>query len=340
MIFNNKYLMKNNNININKYEQEIIIPSINKSTNNKIDINNMNSNDIQNMKVSLNKLRNICNVLKEKNTIIDGMLLSTKKRKKILSQETLEKEAELLEVENEINIYYNKLFSDYIHTDVNKSKILSKLKLIKEELTQRKYIDYLNKKIIVEQKEEKLQQGLSLLSTEQLEKFNNEIFNNQALDDKDKTNFEVMKKHYEDIKKSDIYQKIFSEIKDSLYNEKNNTQSMVSFYNNKKDKTNKKFNSKMINESSNYFQPYSMRYSGMRSEMFSNSKKKKKINNSMDTKYNISNENFYKNEDYSNQKYLIDSKNIRNKSFGTQSYAYKKKKRFNSKLFMANNNNS
>ena len=257
-----------------------------------------------------------------------------------LSQETLEKESELLNLENEINIYYNKLFSDYIHTDNNKRIILSKLKLIREELTQRKYTDYLNKKIMVEQKEDKIQKELSKLSTEQLEVFNNEIFNIQKYNNKDNPNIEAMKKHYEDIKKSDIYQKIFSEIKDSLYNEKNNTQSMGSFYNNKKDKTNKKFNSKMINESSNYFQPYSMRYSGMRSEMFSNSKKKKKINNSMDTKYNISNENFYKNEDYSNQKYLIDSKNIRNKSFGTQSYAYKKKKRFNSKLFMANNNNS
>ena len=41
MIFNNKYLMKNNNININKYEQEIIIPSINNSINNKIDINSL-----------------------------------------------------------------------------------------------------------------------------------------------------------------------------------------------------------------------------------------------------------------------------------------------------------
>ena len=331
--------MKNNNIPINKYEKEINIPSLKNEMNIKIDNNDLSNNDIQNMKISLNKLRNICNVLKEKNTIIDGMLLSTKKRKKILSQETLEKEAELLEVENEINIYYNKLFSDYIHTDINKSKILSKLNLIKEELTQRKYIDYLNKKIMVEQKEEKMQQGLSLLSTEQLEKFNNEIFNNQTLNDKEKTNFEVMKKHYEDIKKNDIYQKIFSEIKDSLYNEKNNTQSMSSFYNNKKDKINKKFNSKMMNESSNYFKPYSMGYSGMRSEMFSNSKKKKRNNNSMDMKYNISNENLFKNEN-SNQKYLIDSKNIRNKSFAAQSYANKKKKRFNSKLFMANNNNS
>ena len=159
--------MKNNNIPINKYEKEINIPSLKNEMNIKIDNNDLSNNDIQNMKISLNKLRNICNVLKEKNTIIDGMLLSKKKRKKILSQETLEKEAELIEVENEINIYYNKLFSDYIHTDINKSKILSKLKLIKEELTQRKYIDYLNKKIMVEQKEEKVQQGLSLLSTEQ-----------------------------------------------------------------------------------------------------------------------------------------------------------------------------
>ena len=50
----------------------------------KLDINNMNKNDIKNLKISLNNIRNICNVLKEKNTIIDGMLISTKKRKKII----------------------------------------------------------------------------------------------------------------------------------------------------------------------------------------------------------------------------------------------------------------
>ena len=70
----------------------------------KLDINNMNKNDIKNLKISLNNIRNICNVLKEKNTIIDGMLISTKKRKKLISQETLEKEAELLKIDKEINI--------------------------------------------------------------------------------------------------------------------------------------------------------------------------------------------------------------------------------------------
>ena len=327
--------MKNNIIPINKYEQEINIPSLKNEINNLTNNNNLSNNDIQKMKISLNKLRNICNVLKEKNTIIDSMLLSTKKHKKILSQQTLEKESELVQLENEINIYYNKLFSDYIHTDINKRKILSKLKLIKEELTQRKYIDYLNKKIMVEQKEDKIQQGLSQLSTEQLEKFNNEIFNNQINNDKEKSNYEIMKKHYEDIKKTDIYHKIFSEIKDSLYNDKNNdSKSVSSFYNKKDNKKGKKFNSKMINESSNYFQPYSVGNSGMRSEMLSNIKKKQRINNSTDTRnYNNSNENLNK-----NQKNFIDSKSIRNKSFVENSYAYKKKKRFNSKLFMLNNN--
>lgn len=262
------------------------------------------------------------------------MLLSTKKRKKILSQETLEKEAELLKIENEINIYYNKLFSDLVNTDANKSVILSKIKLIREELIQKKYLDYLNKKIMVEQKEEKIQQGLSKLSTEQLENFNNEIYNDQTCEDKDKdkANIEILKKHYEDIKKSDIYQKVFSEIKESLYNP-----SMSSLYNNKN--SIKKFNSKMINESSNYFQPYSMQNSEKKSNLFSNKNKKYKGNHSMDNKYTNSNDNYFKNENSnlnSQQKFLFDIKSCRNNSYAAKNYINKKKKRFNSKLFMLN----
>ena len=307
--------MKNNNIQINENEQEISNIPKNTNINNGIDINNMNKNDIQNIKKSLNKLRNICNTLKEKNAIIDGMLLSTKKEKKILSQETLKKENELIEIENEINIYYNKLFSDYIYNDNNKKKILSKLKLIKEELTQKKYIDYLNKKIIVEQKEEKIEKALSKLSTEQLEVFNNEIYNN-IKNNKDQANAEIMNKYYEDIKKSDIYTKIFSEIKEALYNEKyHNSQSMSSFYNTKNNKLNKKFNSRIITESSNYFQPYSNGNSTMRSEIFSNRKKKMRLNHSMDMKHNMNND--FKDEDSNNikTKYYLDTNNIRNNSF-------------------------
>ena len=294
----------------------------------------MNNNDIQNIKLSLKKLRNISSILKEKNIIIDSMLLSTKKRKKILSQETLEKEAELLKIENEINIYYNKLFSDLVNTDANKSVILSKIKLIREELIQKKYVDYLNKKIMVEQKEEKIQQGLSKLSTEQLENFNNEIYNDQTCEDKDKdkANIEILKKHYEDIKKSDIYQKVFSEIKESLYNP-----SMSSLYNNKN--SIKKFNSKMINESSNYFQPYSMQNSEKKSNLFSNKNKKYKGNHSMDNKYTNSNDNYFKNENSNlngQQKFLFDIKSCRNNSYAAKNYINKKKKRFNSKLFMLN----
>ena len=326
--------MKNNNITNNKYGKEMNNSNEKDYINKNVDINDLNNNDIQNIKLSLNKLRNISSILKEKNIIIDSMLLSTKKRKKILSQETLEKEAELLKIENEINIYYNKLFSDLINTDTNKSVILSKIKLIREELIQKKYVDYLNKKIMVEQKEEKIQQGLSKLSTEQLENFNNEIYNDQTCEDKDKdkANIEILKKHYEDIKKSDIYQKVFSEIKESLYNP-----SMSSLYNNKN--STKKFNSKMINESSNYFQPYSMQNSEKKSNLFSNKNKKYKGNHSMDNKYTNSNDNYFKNENSnlnSQQKFLFDIKSCRNNSYAAKNYINKKKKRFNSKLFMLN----
>ena len=326
--------MKNNNITNNKYGKEMNNSNEKDYKNKNVDNNDLNNNDIQNIKLSLNKLRNISSILKEKNIIIDSMLLSTKKRKKILSQETLEKEAELLKIENEINIYYNKLFSDLVNTDANKSVILSKIKLIREELIQKKYVDYLNKKIMVEQKEEKIQQGLSKLSTEQLENFNNEIYNDQTCEDKDKdkANIEILKKHYEDIKKSDIYQKVFSEIKESLYNP-----SMSSLYNNKN--SIKKFNSKMINESSNYFQPYSMQNSEKKSNLFSNKNKKYKGNHSMDNKYTNSNDNYFKNENSnlnSQQKFLFDIKSCRNNSYAAKNYINKKKKRFNSKLFMLN----
>lgn len=326
--------MKNNNITNNKYGKEMNNSNEKDYINKNVDNNDLNNNDIQNIKLSLNKLRNISSILKEKNIIIDSMLLSTKKRKKILSQETLEKEAELLKIENEINIYYNKLFSDLVNNDANKSVILSKIKLIREELIQKKYVDYLNKKIMVEQKEEKIQQGLSKLSTEQLENFNNEIYNDQTCEDKDKdkANIEILKKHYEDIKKSDIYQKVFSEIKESLYNP-----SMSSLYNNKN--SIKKFNSKMINESSNYFQPYSMQNSEKKSNLFSNKNKKYKGNHSMDNKYTNSNDNYFKNENSnlnSQQKFLFDIKSCRNNSYAAKNYINKKKKRFNSKLFMLN----
>ena len=326
--------MKNNNITNNKYGKEMNNSNEKDYIDKNVDNNDLNNNDIQNIKLSLNKLRNISSILKEKNIIIDSMLLSTKKRKKILSQETLEKEAELLKIENEINIYYNKLFSDLVNTDANKSVILSKIKLIREELIQKKYLDYLNKKIMVEQKEEKIQQGLSKLSTEQLENFNNEIYNDQTCEDKDKdkANIEILKKHYEDIKKSDIYQKVFSEIKESLYNP-----SMSSLYNNKN--SIKKFNSKMINESSNYFQPYSMQNSEKKSNLFSNKNKKYKGNHSMDNKYTNSNDNYFKNENSnlnSQQKFLFDIKSCRNNSYAAKNYINKKKKRFNSKLFMLN----
>ena len=313
--------MKYNNLQINKYENELILSSHKDDSRIKQDINKMNNKEIKNIKTALNKLRNISNILKEKNAIIDGMLLSTKSCKKILSQEILDKESELLEIENDINIYFNKLFSDYIHTDNDQSKILSKLKLIKEELTQRKYIDYLNKKIMVEQKEDKIQKELSKLSADQLEKFNNQIFN-----DKQNTNFEIMKKHYEDIKKNDIYHKIFSEIKGSLYNEKNNNNSQ-------------NMNIKIIDESSNYFKPHSIGNSGMRSEMFSN-KKKKRVNLSMGTKYNKNNNiinDSHFNIDDLNKNQLLERKKFRNKSFVSYNYENKKKNRFNSKLF--NNNN-
>ena len=325
--------MKNNNIPINKYEKE---NNSNKNNNKsiKLDINNMNKNDIKNLKTSINKIRNVCSILKEKNTIIDGMLLSTKTKKKIISQEALEKEAELLKIDNEINIYFNQLFSDFINTDNSKNIIISKLKLLREELAKRKYNDYLNKKITIAQKEEKLQKDLSNLSTEQLEVFNNENFDKINDNNKDKINFEIMKKNYEDIKKTDIYHHIFSEIKNSLYNGKtNNNQSMESLENNNI-KLNQKYNPKIINESSNYFQPYSIDNPKIKNDLVSFEKKKKRNNHSMDNKNYIDIENSNSNFE---QKFSVDTKNIRNKSFGGYNKAYKKKSRFNSKLFRANN---
>ena len=186
-----------------------------------VDTDKLGPSEIQRLKMSLNNLKKLSKILKEKNNIIDGMLLSTKKRKKILTQESLEKEEEIIKLENEINIYYNKLFSEYFNENSNKSIILSKIKLIRHELTQNKYIDYLNKKIMVEQKEEKMQKKLSLLTTEQLELFNKEIYNRELFNSgKEKEHIELIKKQYEDIKKTEIFRKIFNEIKESLNKEK------------------------------------------------------------------------------------------------------------------------
>ena len=191
--------MKNNNNVLNKSQNKI-----DKDTFYKNPEININVSDTQQLKNSLNKVKNLCNILKEKNNIIDGMLLSTKRKKKILIQETEDKQNEIIQLENEINIYYDKLFSEYFQGDNRKSRILSKIKFLRKELTQSKYIDYLNKKIMVEQKEENMQKKLSLLTTEQLEQFNEEIYNNQIFNEKEKQNIELMKKQYEDIKKTEI----------------------------------------------------------------------------------------------------------------------------------------
>jgi hypothetical protein len=61
---------------------------------------NINISDTQQLKNCLNKVKNLCNTLKEKNNIIDGMLLSTKRKKKILIQETEYKQNEIIQLEN------------------------------------------------------------------------------------------------------------------------------------------------------------------------------------------------------------------------------------------------
>ena len=99
-------------------------------------------------------------------------------------------------------------------------------------------------------------------------------------------------------------------------------------------KLNQKYNPKIINESSNYFQPYSIENPKIKNDLVSFEKKKKRNNLSMDNKNFIDIENSNSNIE---QKFSVDTKNIRNKSFGGYNKAYKKKSRFNSKLFRANN---
>lgn len=332
--------MRNNNIddiynNQNKNNTKIKIEKT------KLDINNISNSDREHLKNSLNKLKNLSKILKEKNNIIDGMLLSTKKRKKILSQETIEKENEIIKLENEINIYYNKLFSDYFHGDNNKSIILSKIKFLRRELTQNKYIDYLNKKIMVEQKEEKMQKKLSLLTTEQLEIFNKEIYNNRLFNtEKEKENIELIKKQYEDIKKTEIYTKIFNEIKEALYKDKFNNKNNES--NSFLIKSKRKFNSKMLNTNQSNrgscasLHTYSQGNYDMRSEMFSNKERKNKGNHSVEIKNLMSNENFLGNgEVNATHKYLMSNINYGAKSYASNS-SKNKNNRFNSKFFITN----
>ena len=286
-----------NNNNNNKFYNNLNKNCLTDNYDNlKIELNNINQSEIQHLKKSLNNLKKLSNIIKEKNNIIDGMLLSTKKRKKMIAKETSEKENEIIKLENEINIYYNKLFSEYFQGDNNKSIILSKIKFLRRELTQNKYIDYLNKKIMVEQKEEKMQKKLSLLTTEQLEIFNKEIYNNQLFNsEKEKENIELIKKQYEDIKKTEIFTKIFNEIKEALYKDKCNIKNNES--NSFLIKSKRKFNSKMLNiNQSNRGSCASLHTCSqgnydMRSEMFSNKERKKKGNHSVEIKNLMSNDN-------------------------------------------------
>ena len=324
---NNKFY---NNLNKNNLYNDI--------TN--IDLNNLNHTDIQHLKISLNNLKKLSNILKEKNNIIDGMLLSTKKRKKIITQEKTEKENEIIKLDNEINIYYNKLFLEYLNENNNKSIILSKIKFLRRELTQNKYIDYLNKKIMVEQKEEKMQKKLALLSTEQLEQFNREIYNNQIFNnDREKQNVELIKKQYEDIKKTEIFSKIFNEIKESLYKDKYNNESV----NTSLIKSKKKFNSKMLNINQSKkgscasLHTVSQGNYEMRSEMFSNKAKKNKGNHSVEIKNLMSNDSSMLNDEINaTQKYLLSNNNYRKNSQDSNRLLNKKNSKFNSKLFMSN----
>ena len=336
-------MLNNQNIDLQENNSKNNISNTNQNPN--IDINNFTKSDIEHLKLSLNKIRNLSKILKEKNNIIDGMLLSTKKRKIILTQEISEKEDEIIKLENEINIYYNKLFSEYFNSDSNKSIILSKIKFLRRELTQNKYIDYLNKKIMVEQKEEKMQKKLSLLTTEQLELFNKEIYNDQIYTtDKEKENIELIKKQYEDIKKTEIFTKIFNEIKESLYKDKynkiNNESNSSLIY-----KSKKKFNSKMLNNQSNKGSCSSLRTCSqgnydMRSEMFSNKGKRNKANCSVENRNMMSNESSMADEEINaTRKYLLNNDN-NNKNYGNKIYALNnskyKKKKFNSKFFVSN----
>ena len=336
-------MWNNNNFDINKNAPINDISDNNQDE--KIDLNNLSKSDIEQLKNSLNKLRNLSNILQEKNNIIDGMLLSTKKRKQILTQELSEKENEIIRLENDINIYYNKLFSEYFSEDNNKSIILSKIKFLRREITQNKYIDYLNRKIMVEQKEEKMQKKLTLLTTEQLELFNKEIYKNQIYSsDKEKDNIELIKKQYEDIKKTEIFTNIFNEIKESLYKEKYNK-----LYNNESNsslinKSKRKFNSKMLNISQSNkgscasLRTFSQGNYEMRSEMFSNKTKKNRGNHSVENNNLLGDENSMANEeikDTATQKYLLSNNNYGPKGFESNNYKYKKRK-FNSKFFVSN----
>ena len=329
-----------NNNNIDLYNNQNKISTGGDIEKYRLDLSNITNYDIEHLKNSLNKIKNVSKVLKEKNNIIDGMLLSTKKRKKILSQETIEKENEIIKLENEINIYYNKLFSDYFHGDNNKSIILSKIKFLRRELTQNKYIDYLNKKIMVEQKEEKMKKKLSLLTTEQLEIFNKEIYNNNLFNsEKEKENIELIKKQYETIKKTEIYTKIFNEIKEALYKDKyNNNNESNSFL----IKSKRKFNSKMLNNNQSNrgscasLHTCSQGNYDMRSEMFSNKEKKRKGNHSVEIKNLMSNNSSVGNEEINaTHKYLMNNINYGPKSYASNS-SKNQNNRFNSKFFNSN----
>ena len=284
--------MKNNNLS--NTEDKAILSNIDYRTNN-----------INHLKSSINKIRTLSNILKEKNNLTDTLLINTKKQKKTLLQELSNKENELIKLDNEINVLYSKLYSQF---PPSYNKIISKLKLIRNELFNNKTKEYLNKKILIEEKEKNLKKKFSKLSTEQLQQFNNEYHSNNIEENK------IVEKQYEDIKKSNIYNNIFKEIKIYLNNDNPNNLS----------DSNKKFNSKLMNNSS--YSLNSVNSSILNSNLFTNKSKKGKVNRSVDytdkqKNTQINNRNGVENNNNNSIKSMnvnnnrISSKKIRSKFF-------------------------
>lgn len=159
----------------------------------------------------IDELRKINNQLKEKEQITDSLLYQTTNKKEILLKTLKKYDDELYSLDNQIEGYYNELFNE-LKLDKNK-KILSNLSILKE-LLDNKAVTLNKRREQVEERENELNKKISLLSSSQLELFNqimSKIDQNEKNIDEKLTDTSNIKIEYEKMK--NIY---FNEISDEI----------------------------------------------------------------------------------------------------------------------------
>lgn len=159
----------------------------------------------------IEELRDINIQLQKKEQVTDSLLKQSTNKKEILLKTLKQYDDELYSLDNQIEGYYNELFNE-LKLDKNK-KILSNLNILKE-LLDSKAASLNKRREQVEERETELNKKISLLSTSQLELFNqimSKIDQNDKNIDEKLTDTSNIKIEYEKMK--NIY---FNEISDEI----------------------------------------------------------------------------------------------------------------------------